>query len=101
MRIVPLNPTLKSAVRKCSTKRGRSLPFRGNQRTAWPFRPAMEVNVPHSWAVRLESAEFWRAGGLLPKGPEKARQVREALRTQTLKSRERTARVAMENLPAR
>jgi len=54
MRIVPRNPTLNSAVRKCFTKRGRSVdPFCGSHSTAWPLRPAIEVKVPHSCAVRL------------------------------------------------
>src|SRR5438874_9586866 len=52
MRIVPLKPTLNPVKLKCSTKLGRSLgPFRGSHSTAWPVSPAIEVKVPHSWAV--------------------------------------------------
>src|SRR5882724_6588177 len=54
MRMVPRNPSLKSAVRKCFTKRGRSVdPFCGSHCTAWPLRSAIEVNVPHSCAMRF------------------------------------------------
>src|SRR5256885_6316435 len=55
MRTVPRRPRLKPALRKCSTKPGRSVdPVRGSHSTAWPSLPAMDVKVPHSWAVRLE-----------------------------------------------
>src|SRR5258708_7798425 len=54
MRMVPRNASLKSSVRKCFTKRGRSVdPFCGSHCTAWPLRSAIEVNVPHSCAMRL------------------------------------------------
>src|ERR1700694_5166903 len=53
MRTVPLSPTLKLAPRKCSTNPGRSVdPVSGSHRTACPSPPAMDVNVPHSCAVR-------------------------------------------------
>src|SRR5246500_5880111 len=53
MRIVPPKPTLKPVPRKCSTKPGKSPGlFSGSHSTAWPVSPAMEVNVPHSCAIR-------------------------------------------------
>src|ERR1700674_4973582 len=53
MRTVPLSPNLKLAPRKYSTNPGRSVdPVSGSHRTACPSLPAMDVNVPHSCAVR-------------------------------------------------
>src|SRR5947208_111432 len=53
MRTVPRNASLSPVLPRCSTKLGRSTdPACGSQSTAFPLRPAMEVNVPHSWAVR-------------------------------------------------
>lgn len=54
MRTVPRRPSLKPVLRKCSTKQGRSVdPVSGDHTTALPSLPAMDVKVPHSWAVRL------------------------------------------------
>src|SRR5882724_1620838 len=55
MRTVPRSPSLNPALRKCSTKPGKSVePVSGDHSTAWPCSPAIEVNVPHSCAVNPE-----------------------------------------------
>src|ERR1700682_1042047 len=55
MRTVPRSPSLNPAFRKCSTNAGKSVePVSGDHSTACPFSPAIEVNVPHSWAVSPE-----------------------------------------------
>src|SRR5215510_7335291 len=66
MRTVPRRLTLNPAYPKCSTKEGKSFavatsgdcghtPVSGNHSTARPSLPAIDVNVPHSCAIRSGS----------------------------------------------
>src|SRR5712691_10948245 len=53
IRTVPRKPPLKLVLRKCFTNPGRSVePDNGSHSAAWPSFPAIEVNVPHSCAVK-------------------------------------------------
>src|SRR5215510_1785576 len=66
MRTVPRRLTLNPAYPKCSTNEGKSFavatsghcghtPVNGNHSTARPSLPAIDVNVPHSCAIRSGS----------------------------------------------
>src|SRR5260370_21037190 len=98
IRTVPRNPSLKPASRKCSTNEGRSVdPASGDHSTALPSLPAIEVKVPHSWAVRLaytgrasprnaRGRALWSGGGFGPPPPPPAGGKKE---NETKKSRKR------------
>ena len=56
MRMVPRSPPLKSVCARCSTKLGRSVePVSGSHVIGVPLGEEMEVKVPHSCAVSVDS----------------------------------------------